>query len=357
MANRNTPAIVNDTALATDDMFSDARVEMIRSQIAKGSKNTPPPSDEIFAAFLDIAKRRNLDPLAKQVSLIAFKGTWTIITTIDGYRALAEQTGQYAGSDAAVFTYAGEKTAYGKTAPETATVTVHKLINGNPYPFSATVYFEEYSTGLNNWATMPRTMLAKVAESHALRKAFPAVMSGMYEESEMDQAIEGTARVVDTGIRVDSSGEIHEITGRAERPQHRPAPPITATVEHVEDTWESANTYFHTILGKHKITEDEKRAFIRYGGVKTGSAKDMSIEQLRKGGKFIDGKDDPKAFMAHVDELMAKKDAPKEVPAETAPDTKEVPAETAPDTKAEFDAINAEVNAVIDAQVNEQGAK
>ena len=323
MANRNTPAIVNDTALATDDMFSDARVEMIRSQIARDAP------DHIFAAMIDIAKRRRLDPLAKQISLIKFGGQYTIITTIDGYRALAEQTGLYAGSDAAVFTYAGEKTAKGKNAPETATVTVHKLINGTPYPFSATVYFEEYSTGLNNWVTMPRTMLAKVAESHALRKAFPAVMSGMYEESEMDQAIEGTARVVTQAPHVDRQ------TGE-----------ITATVEHVEDTWESANTYFHTILGKHKITEDEKRAFIRYGGVKTGSAKDMSIEQLRKGGKFIDGKDDPKAFMAHVVELMAKKDAPKEVPAETAPDT-----------QAEFDAINAEVNAVIDAQVNATGGK
>lgn len=195
MAERNLAVVNGNNALASDDMFSDARVEMIRSQIAKGAP------DDIFVAFLDIAKRRNLDPLAKQISLIKFGGQFTITTTIDGYRAIAEQTGQYVGSDAPVFTYAGATTPAGKKAPDTATVTVHKLINGHAYPFSATVYFEEYSTGMNNWSTMPRTMLAKVAESHALRKAFPAVMSGMYEESEMDQAIEGTARVVESPSR------------------------------------------------------------------------------------------------------------------------------------------------------------
>ena len=181
----------NELALQ-DDMFSDARVQMIKDQVAKGAP------DFIFAAMIDIAKRRRLDPLAKQISLIKFGGTWTIITTIDGYRALAEQTGQYAGQDAPVFTYADPPTMTNakKKAPESATITVHKMLNEMVLPFSATVYWEEYSTGTNNWSSMPRTMLAKVAESHALRKAFPAVMSGLYTSEEMDQAVEGTAREV-----------------------------------------------------------------------------------------------------------------------------------------------------------------
>ena len=216
----------NELALQ-DDMFSDARVQMIRDQVAKGAP------DFIFAAMIDIAKRRRLDPLAKQISLIKFGGTWTIITTIDGYRALAEQTGQYAGQDAPIFTYADPPTMTNakKKAPESATITVHKMLNGMVLPFSATVYWEEYSTGTNNWSSMPRTMLAKVAESHALRKAFPAVMSGLYTSEEMDQAVEGTAREVIEHVNR-QTGEIHNAP---QRPAQAPPRALPAKPAHPTD--------------------------------------------------------------------------------------------------------------------------
>lgn len=200
----------NVTSIAVDEgMFSDARIAMIRNTIAKDA-----PTD-VFAAMVDIAKRRNLDPLAKQIGVMKFGGSYVVFTTIDGYRAIAEQTGQYAGQDAPVFTWPAdpEFTSAKKRIPDSATVTVYKLINGQRYPFSATVYWEEYDGGRNNWVSMPRTMLAKVAESHALRKAFPSVTSGSYTPEELDQgAVEVEGRLVER-----STGEV-----RGNTPQRQP---------------------------------------------------------------------------------------------------------------------------------------
>jgi len=71
--------------------------------------------------------------------------------------------------------------------------------DGTWHMVSASAYMEEYcqffsdrSTGekkpMGLWATMPRTMLSKCAEAQALRKAFPAEMSGVYTKEEMEQA-------------------------------------------------------------------------------------------------------------------------------------------------------------------------
>ena len=67
---------------------------------------------------------------------------------------------------------------------ETCTVTVQKKIDSYIGDYTATVYFSEYDKGRDNWKTKPRTMIAKVAEMHALRMAFPEELSETYIEDE-----------------------------------------------------------------------------------------------------------------------------------------------------------------------------
>lgn len=139
---------------------------------------------------LAIANKLNLSPLLRQIHFVRRMdnqaGKWVIAhqTGIDGLRLVAERTGKYAGSDEPVFTFEGQTLVK-------ASVTVYKLLEGQRIPFTASAYWTEFCPSGKQafmWNKMPRTMLAKCAEAQALRKAFPAEMSGLYADEEMQQA-------------------------------------------------------------------------------------------------------------------------------------------------------------------------
>ena len=52
-------------------------------------------------------------------------------------------------------------------------------------PAKEEVSLAEYNKGQSQWKTMPATMIRKVALVHALREAFPAKFSGLYDAPEM----------------------------------------------------------------------------------------------------------------------------------------------------------------------------
>jgi phage recombination protein Bet len=157
----------------------------------------PTATDDELALFMHVCKRTGLDPLTKQVYPIkrwnkqAGRETMAIQTGIDGYRAIAERTGQYAGNDDPVFEYDAEGNMVAAKA------TIWKVVNGQRFPFTATARWAEYvqtdksGNPANFWARMPYLMLGKVAEALALRKAFPNDLSGIYTADEMAQADNG----------------------------------------------------------------------------------------------------------------------------------------------------------------------
>lgn len=133
------------------------------------------------------------DFLEKNVYAIPFNGgsQYSLITSIDYARKIGQKSG-VVGKTAPTFTYDENKKV------ESCTITVKKNIDGVIGEFTETVYFDEYyKKGYNGketlWDTKPRTMIAKVAEMHALRMACPEALSQAYveEEFEKNEAVQG----------------------------------------------------------------------------------------------------------------------------------------------------------------------
>lgn len=164
------------------------QVELIKRTIAAGATH-----DEL-QLFLYQAKRTGLDPLSRQIHFVKRKDKGTIQTAIDGYRLIANRTGKYAGSDDYLFDEGIPQYLHmiaERGNPATATVTVYKMVNGSKVGFSATAAWSEYFPGDAQgfmWRKMPYLMIGKCAEALALRKAFPAELSGIYTNEEMQQA-------------------------------------------------------------------------------------------------------------------------------------------------------------------------
>ena len=53
------------------------------------------------------------------------------------------------------------------------------------FPVVARVRLQEYNRGKSTWASMPGTMIRKVAIAQAFREAFPLIVDGMYTPEEM----------------------------------------------------------------------------------------------------------------------------------------------------------------------------
>jgi len=140
----------------------------------------PEASDAELRMVLAMARQLNLDPRRGQIRAFRVGGRPVVAVGIDGYRVIAEDTGEYDGQDPPHI----ETDPAGKLI--SATVTVYR--RGMSRGVSATAWWDEYARDTPPWRNMPRVMLAKVAEALALRKAFPRGLSGTYTPEEMDQA-------------------------------------------------------------------------------------------------------------------------------------------------------------------------
>lgn len=173
----------NKAIQSSQPQWTQQQIELLKNTVCKGA------TDDEFKIFCYAVQRTGLDPFMKQIHVVKRWNNKTqredmaIQTGIDGYRLIAHRSGTFAGNDAIVFD--------DEENPKKATATVYRIVQGVRCAFTGTARWAEYYPGDKQgfmWKKMPCVMLGKVAESIALRMAFPAELSGLYTNEEMEQA-------------------------------------------------------------------------------------------------------------------------------------------------------------------------
>jgi phage recombination protein Bet len=138
----------------------------------------PKCTDDEFKLLLYQAKTYKLDPLLKQIWAVKYTDSKpaSIFAGRDGFLAIAHRSGAFDGMESGFRTTdKGEVIGWAKVYRKDMS-----------HPFCVEVSMKEYNRNQGTWLTHGTTMIVKVAEAQALRKAFQ--ISGIYSPDEMPES-------------------------------------------------------------------------------------------------------------------------------------------------------------------------
>jgi len=148
--------------------YNQQQIQLIRDMCAKDC------TDNEFLLLMQLARTYQLDPFTKQIWAVKYgNNPAAIFCGRDGFLAIAHRSGKFDGMESGTRKDGDDLVGWCRVYRKDMS-----------HPFEVEVYASEYSTGKNLWRDKPRTMIQKVAEAHALRRAFS--ISGLYSPEEID---------------------------------------------------------------------------------------------------------------------------------------------------------------------------
>jgi phage recombination protein Bet len=151
--------------------FSEEEKRTIVETIAK---DLTAPQDKIY---FYTAQALGLNPLLNEICAIPYAGKLSIQVMRDGFLTIAHRSGKFTGIESGVKGEGINLVGWAKV--------YHADFEQPVYQEADLKEYENPNNAL--WKTKPKTMIKKVAESMALRKAFN--VSGVYAPEEMESEI------------------------------------------------------------------------------------------------------------------------------------------------------------------------
>ena len=171
--------------------------DTVRKYLTSGNGKV---SDQEVLMFIELCKAQNLNPFVRDAYLVKMGDSYPaqIIVGKDVFIKRASEHPNFNGMKAGIVVL--DKNEQIQEREGALKLPGEELVGGwcevylkdKDYPTKSLVSFEEYaqkvkSTGKLNsmWESKGATMIRKVAQSQALREAFPHELRGLYQQEEM----------------------------------------------------------------------------------------------------------------------------------------------------------------------------